>query len=301
MLALALAVLTACTGSPPGGPPDGPDPAPSRASALVATAGECSDTGSCVFGAFLGEDFYAGYACTPVEEGLLGEVIAVGEPGLAWDEFRTIAGAQTRILIAARAVEDFECGRTGWVLLKRVGREHSREEAFALHQDYCLVGDEDLCVDRVLEWDINSAKEHTGFAYLPERIDGVNAAVAAGDPEHTWRNDPFEVLRRELYWQRCGKHAPPQRRCRAGAWETERSATRIAITVLQQGASKAQYSSWETHFWLERLDGGTGWWLVERKKGKSTLHPGRGEPSRAASDARWADCCDVVLFDGGTE
>jgi len=297
MLALLLAALTACTGGPP---PDGPEP-PSAPAAppLVATANDCPDTASCAFGAYIGEDFYAGYQCTEVEDASLGELVAVGEPGLAWDEFRALAGAETRILLAARAVTDFECDRQGWVLVRRVGPERSRKEAFALHHDYCLVGDEDLCKDRVLEWDINSGKEHIGFAYLPERIERVNAAIDAGDPEYTWRNDPFEVLRREPYWQRCG--AIRQLRCRAGASVAEHSESRIAITVLQQGVSKGQYSSWETHFWLERLDGGTGWWLVERKKGKYTLHAGRGESSRAASDARWADCCDVVLFDGGTE
>ena len=312
ILAACLAVLTACTGGPA---PDGPEPPQPTRSPLVATRAECPSASagsparllrpvhtSCVAGVIIADDFYAEQGCVaPVEEAVLGELVAVGEPLLAWDRFRALAEARTRILLAARATSQTGCRVGGWFLVRRVGPQRSREEAFGLHHDACLIEDEDLCKDRVLEWDINSGKEHIGFAYLPERIERVNAAIDAGDPEFTWRNDPFEVLRREPYWQRCGKHAPPQLRCRAGAWVTERSESRISITVLQQGVSKGQYSSWETHFWLERLDGGTGWWLVERKKGKYTLHAGRGEPSRAASDARWADCCDAVLFDGGTE
>jgi hypothetical protein len=249
-----------------------------------------------VGGVLIGDVFYSGTDCRAIPEQLRGALVAVGSPELLWDRFYELAGSRTRILLAASSTGRDTCPAGSWVLVRRVGFEHSREEAFGLQHDLCLVGNVE-CRDRVLEWVINQKKEHRGYGYLPARIDRVNAAVRAGDPALQWRLDPFEVLRREPYWQGCGKF--PGLRCRAGATIVSRTNSRVAVLVLQQEGTKGfkQYSSWETHFVLERLDGGTGWWLTERLKGRYTLHPGRGEEARLASDALWDGCCKVVLFD----
>ncbi len=302
-LVIAVTLLICTCGAP------SPDSGPGRI-----TVPECDDTGSCILAIEIDGDLWA-MNCNAVRpESVSQDVVAVGGGGVFVDEARPIVGIDPDAVLAAHVTGE-ECGGVGdggqWVMARLASgndEHHATSAARAICDHGVTPTEYDLCEEGGrIQWSGGEGTDaySTKHSYFPEYQEEVESALGKGDPELAWRTDPTEVATR--LWLRDNASLCLDEfamdfypRCRVG----------VAPAVIEDGAAEvAFYLQWASpvnlpeelayETYQQRLtleNTGEAWWVIGFVEEPSTQH-GTEDVGRQASDAMWAECCQIVLID----